>query len=43
VHRRIRARVPTLEDDRPPSHDVASITELIVAGEIERACAMKVN
>ena len=43
VHRHIRARVPTLEDDRPPSHDVASITELIVAGEIERACAMKVN
>jgi histidine ammonia-lyase len=43
VHQRIRARVPTLVRDRPPSHDVASITELIVAGEIERACAMKVN
>jgi histidine ammonia-lyase len=43
VHRHIRARVPTLDRDRPPSPDVASITELIVAGEIERACAMKVN
>jgi histidine ammonia-lyase len=43
VHQRIRARVPTLDRDRPPSHDVASITELIVEGEIERACGMKVN
>jgi histidine ammonia-lyase len=43
VHRCIRSRVPTLERDRPPSHDVASITEQIVSGEIERACAMKVN
>ncbi|HEY6361009.1 MAG TPA: histidine ammonia-lyase [Vicinamibacterales bacterium] len=43
VHRRVRARVPTLEHDRPPSRDVAEITELIVAGHIERACAMKVN
>jgi histidine ammonia-lyase len=43
VHERIRARVPTLESDRPPSPDVASITDLVVAGEIERACAMKVN
>jgi len=43
VHHRIRARVPSLDRDRPPSHDVASITELIVAGEIERACTMKVN
>ena len=43
VHQFIRAHVPTLERDRPPSHDVASITELIVAGQIERACEMKVN
>ena len=43
VHRHVRTRVPTLDRDRPPSYDVASITELIVAGEIERACAMKVN
>src|SRR5262245_11057688 len=43
VRHRVRARVPTLEDDRPPSRDIELITELIVAGEIERACAMKVN
>ena len=43
VQQRVRARVPTLEHDRPPSRDVDVITELIVAGEIERACAMKVN
>jgi histidine ammonia-lyase len=43
VHARIRADVPTLHNDRPPSHDVARITELIAAAEVERACAMKVN
>jgi histidine ammonia-lyase len=43
VHRAVRARVPTLEHDRPPSPDVAAITELIASGELERACAMKVN
>jgi hypothetical protein len=35
--------VPTLDDDRPPSRDIASITELIASGDLERACAMKVN
>ena len=40
---RIRADVPTLHHDRPPSQDVTRITELIAADEIERACAMKVN
>jgi histidine ammonia-lyase len=39
----VRERVPTLERDRPLSLDVNVITELIAAGEIERACAMKVN
>jgi histidine ammonia-lyase len=43
VHQRVRERVPTLERDRPLSLDVNVITELIAAGEIERACAMKVN
>jgi histidine ammonia-lyase len=43
VHQRVRARVPTLEHDRPPSPDIAVITELIVGGEVERACALKVN
>jgi histidine ammonia-lyase len=43
VHARIRADVPTLHHDRPPSQDVITITELIARGEIERACVMKVN
>jgi histidine ammonia-lyase len=43
VHDFIRTRVPTLEHDRPPSHDLASITELIASGDLERACAMEVN
>jgi histidine ammonia-lyase len=43
AHARLRDRVPTLDDDRPPSRDVAAITELIASGDLERACAMKVN
>ncbi|HLG58615.1 MAG TPA: histidine ammonia-lyase [Vicinamibacterales bacterium] len=43
VHESIRARVPTLARDRPPSPDIASITAMIDAGEVERACALKVN
>lgn len=43
VHDFIRARVPTLEDDRPPSRDLNVITQLIASGEIENACPMKVN
>ncbi len=43
AHDFIRARVPTLEHDRPPSPDLALITELIASGELERACAMEVN
>ena len=29
VHRALRARVPTLEHDRPPSPDIAAIAALI--------------
>ena len=43
VHDLVRRHVPALEHDRPPSRDLAAITQLIAAGEIERACAMKVN
>ena len=43
VHETIRACVPPLTDDRPPSRDIALISELIARGELERACAMKVN
>jgi histidine ammonia-lyase len=43
VHEIIRARVPTLDDDRPPSTDLAVITDLIASGELERAIAFVVN
>jgi len=43
VHACIRAHVATLTGDRPPSTDIARISELIASGELERACAMKVN
>jgi histidine ammonia-lyase len=43
VHDLIRTRVPPLEEDRPPSPDIAAITALIASGELERACALKVN
>jgi histidine ammonia-lyase len=43
VHEFIRARVPTLDDDRPPSRDLALIHEMIASGDLERACATKVN
>src|SRR5258705_10060070 len=43
VHDFIRARVPTLDADRSLSRDLASITEMIAQGDVERACAMKVN
>ena len=43
VHDFIRARVPTLDRDRPPAHDIAQITAMIDSGELERACALKVK
>jgi histidine ammonia-lyase len=43
VHDCIRARVPTLHDDRPPSPDIERIAALIESGELERACAMNVK
>jgi histidine ammonia-lyase len=43
VHAAIRARVSTLEEDRPPSRDIEEITGLIARGDLERACGMKVN
>ena len=39
----VRARVPTLDDDRPPAPDIASITELIATGELENACGVGVK
>jgi histidine ammonia-lyase len=43
VHARVRSDVPTLIDDRPPSPDIESISELITRGMLERACAIEVK
>jgi len=43
AHDFIRARVPTLDADRSTSGDLTRITEVIASGEVERACAAKVN
>ena len=43
VHDFIRAHVPALEHDRPPSPDLGVISELIASGDLERACALNVN
>jgi histidine ammonia-lyase len=43
VHARVRSDVPTLTDDRPPSPDIESISELIARGSLERACAIEVK
>ena len=43
VHARIRDDVAMLVDDRPPASDIAQISSLIARGELERACAAKVN
>jgi histidine ammonia-lyase len=37
VHGVIRAQVPTLQDDRPPSPDIARLAVLIAEADIERA------
>jgi len=43
VHDFIRARVPTLDDDRPPARDLAIIADLIASGELGRASEANVN
>ncbi len=43
VHARVRSDVPTLIDDRPPSPDIESISQLITRGSLERACAIEVK
>jgi len=43
VHDFIRRLVPRLEHDRPPAPDLATITDVIASGDLERACATKVN
>ncbi|HMC78247.1 MAG TPA: histidine ammonia-lyase [Vicinamibacterales bacterium] len=43
VHARVRSDVPTLTDDRPPSPDIAVISNLIARGALQRACAIEVK
>ena len=44
VHDAVRARVPTLDDDRPPSHDIDAIAEIDRdAASSNARAAMKVN
>ncbi len=43
AHDFIRTHVPTLDADRSTSRDLSRITEMLALGEVERACAMKVN
>jgi histidine ammonia-lyase len=43
VHRAVRARVPTLTSDRPPSPDIMAISDLIDDGAVARACALSLS
>ena len=43
VHALVRRHVPTLASDRPPSRDIIAISSLVASGDLDRACAMKVN
>jgi histidine ammonia-lyase len=40
VQRAVRASVPTLDVDRPPSPDIAAVVSLLRAENIERACGL---
>jgi histidine ammonia-lyase len=43
VHALVRSRVPTLDDDRAPSPDIAAIIELIASSALENACGVLVK
>jgi histidine ammonia-lyase len=43
VHALVRSRVPTLDDDRSPSLDIAEITKLIETSDLENACGALVK
>lgn len=43
LHGRVRAVVPTLGEDRPPSPDIERISKLITDGSVERACGVEVK
>jgi len=40
VYDAVRRVVPTLDDDRPPSPDIAAISGLIDDGALARACSL---
>ena len=40
AHRAIRAEVPMIERDRPPSPDIDRLARLIASGTIEAACGV---
>ena len=43
VHDIVRARVPTLDDDRPPSPDIDAIARLIATASSSTRAAIVVN
>jgi histidine ammonia-lyase len=43
VHALVRSRVPTLDEDRAASPDIAAIVELIASGALEIACGVVVK
>ena len=43
VHAHVRARVPTLDRDRPPAPDIEWIAGTIGSGALQRACAAEVK
>jgi histidine ammonia-lyase len=43
AHDAVRAVVPTLQDDRPPSADIEAITRLLSSGALEYATGVPVN
>jgi len=43
VHAEVRRHVPTLDADRPPAPDVATIDGLIARGAIEHAAGVRVK
>jgi histidine ammonia-lyase len=43
VHAHVRARVPTLDHDRPPAPDIEWISGAVIDGALERACGAEVK
>ena len=43
VHTAIRAEIPMIESDRPPSPDAERLAKMIATGAIERACSVSLD